>query len=497
MIPKLQYVSDSFRTLACKFEFSIINRIFSKWINKNNEEFNEWIAFQQVILNEFHYNQSINQNTNNQDNNENTNFNQKSSNNENDVNNENDDWKFLIQSDYHLFQKNNFLKNNFNIMETFIGKKKINNIQSNLNIESLVSFLTSSQIFSTFDLGLVLICLHSLYENYKLNQITLSFSSMMISFLFKISVLLGWKNWSDYYLKDYPNLISKNDIPSNFSKFSIMPLSPPNIFQWIYETIINIQQKETEITFFPILKGLYSPCSWTRKICRFYHFLSTNKDNIIYLPNFWNASWLATSVDIILDSNQKDIEDRLNSEGSCLSIKKATKLIEIMSIEKFSQTILSYLPIGISIPLYEVINLLTHNPPQNLPKKYYYLMKREDIAQFNSKKDIYLESKSSSKSHQFQNNTNISSNIIGTEIEDEVCFFRFSRDNRLKEVQQLLNSSSIITIEQKDNEGQTDQDIISTQQEQILLFSRRTLSLSIGRGIFTFGTCKLLTTVFY
>lgn len=76
----------------------------------------------------------------------------------------------------------------------------------------------------------------------------------------------------------------------------------------------------------------------------------------------------------------------------------------------------------------------------------------------------------------------------GTELTDAFPFMRFNVDNRLSEVRDLLVSSRIHIVQVE--EGGLDHELQQAQQNHLRILLQRSLSQSVGRGIFTFSSVR-------
>ncbi len=76
--------------------------------------------------------------------------------------------------------------------------------------------------------------------------------------------------------------------------------------------------------------------------------------------------------------------------------------------------------------------------------------------------------------------------LDGTEIDNEITYLRFGKDLRLKEVQKLLTSARLVSM--KNTQLGSDHDLVAAQQSHLLQLCKRTLSISVGRGMFTLST---------
>ena len=86
------------------------------------------------------------------------------------------------------------------------------------------------------------------------------------------------------------------------------------------------------------------------------------------------------------------------------------------------------------------------------------------------------------------------SNVDGTRMDGEFDRLRFGRDRRLIEVRRCLSASLPVKLRIPPSSEVTDHDVHAAHQTRLQLLARRTLSIAVGRGIFTLATATPLPT---
>ncbi len=72
----------------------------------------------------------------------------------------------------------------------------------------------------------------------------------------------------------------------------------------------------------------------------------------------------------------------------------------------------------------------------------------------------------------------------------------FPKDQRLKEVARLVRSCKIMVLHVANDTGRTDTDLVSPQQQRLLLLCKRSMALSVARGMITLNSVPVRTQPF-
>eukprot|EP01052_Picozoa_sp_SAG31_P052361 SAG31_NODE_12888_length_909_cov_0.661728_2_plen_110_part_01 len=78
----------------------------------------------------------------------------------------------------------------------------------------------------------------------------------------------------------------------------------------------------------------------------------------------------------------------------------------------------------------------------------------------------------------------------GTELGTNLPYMRFGRDERLKEVQRILRSSQPGPLRLERAPETSDHEYLEQQQKRLQSLAQRTMSIAVGRGMFTLFTSR-------
>ena len=156
-----------------------------------------------------------------------------------------------------------------------------------------------------------------------------------------------------------------------------------------------------------------------------------------------------------------------------------------------SEKDLSYLPVGIILPIREAIFHCRCNPPSDWPEEAYILIGRQDISKLMSLKDKDGPPPPPPGIYKRKPSPGVAGGV-GKEEDDgmehldtEFLRLMFSEDLRVQEVRRLLQSSRPAKIALTQRPEVSDHDFIEEQERHLYAICIRTMALPTGRGMFT------------
>ncbi|KAI0497371.1 hypothetical protein KFK09_020594 [Dendrobium nobile] len=398
-------------------------------------------------------------------------------------------WDFLISSNFHANYGKQVSNSHLSVVSVLSSR------DSRPTAVHVHDKKSREVLYYTQLLSEMLDSLHALYETLKLNNLRKQDLWKLVVLLCKIAACLGEARYVDYYVRDFPLVLS--DI--YFFQRTDTLRTPPSLFKWL-ETSLRRGCQFADKNDLPslIFKGNSNTLCWARKVVCFYSLL---------LGAERNGKKLSTGV-------YCDI-----AKGTAQTPEELTVLA--MVAERFGHPQLDLLPVGVSLPLHHALDKCRESPPSDWPAAAYVLVCREDLAM--------ASFRPLNKEEDGQNNVNLASfspayrlhlrpvtvpssvseitRVGSTKIEDadapkpvedgmEHIFnsstqLRFGRDLRFNEVRRLLCSARPVAIQTPANPTATDQDF---QQHQLWNLAQRTTALPFGRGAFTLATTYTLLT---
>jgi len=314
-------------------------------------------------------------------------------------------WSDLLKSDFHI-SNSNFYDDLFGKSLDFIPdsvtpqtKKDEKSMSIGKSKENENKLKTNPEEFNK-NIERILLILHMLYEDLKLQKCQRKYSEKMALFLFQISICLdeSYSPYVEYYIKEHPNLLKYNQtLYTQYTKNIIAKISPdlsiplkipPDVFLWIS------QKLSTGNTSFKI------PIFYehTRTIARIFEILAQGTPGYQISSEFvikYNEPTLLKLHEGIgklgnyqlfcnADSNNKPKKNKklpndyyLNTEH----LNKMEKILKVLLQENIStEDIENNWPHSIALPLYNILWYAREHPLNTWEEKIYQLIGREDIA---------------------------------------------------------------------------------------------------------------------
>ncbi|XP_019849502.1 PREDICTED: anaphase-promoting complex subunit 1-like isoform X2 [Amphimedon queenslandica] len=330
-------------------------------------------------------------------------------------------------------------------------------------------------------LNRVATCLHLIYEELKLNINNNNKTKNLGVTLYKISHCLGWLEYKDHYFRDNPSLLT--DINVNGLKMVNevgvalydVTTPPPSVYQCLYQ----LMNERRVMHRYPLISGV---CKRSEQIMKIYQLLTNNwwnSDDQIYYQVFNN-------------------EDIVPMETSTNNGVWLDKLLQFITSEGLTPHLLDTFPVGVALPIKATMGYCRRNPntlswkPESL-----LLIGRDDVydSVVGEREKPRGEEKGGGGggggSVRFEIQRN---NDNGMSFDDEVLKVRFSTDMRVNEVKRLLTSSEPARINLEQKPEVSDHDFLEEQELHLLSLCQRTMSLPVGRGMFTLATSEVLPT---
>ncbi|GLD95101.1 hypothetical protein PINS_up003726 [Pythium insidiosum] len=155
---------------------------------------------------------------------------------------------------------------------------------------------------------------------------------------------------------------------------------------------------------------------------------------------------------------------------------------------------MSDLPVGIRLPLLDAIRVIRESPPPGITPVMSRLVGRFDLdndlstaAASSRRPDGLRELRPMDSTTTTEDRSHCPATDGLTEMVS-TCQHLFPHDQRLKEVARLLRSSRPLCLKLEKTPDMTDQDFVAQQQARLLLLCKRSMALSVARGMVTLGT---------
>ncbi|CAL1529435.1 unnamed protein product [Lymnaea stagnalis] len=393
-----------------------------------------------------------------------------------------EDWEYLLVSDHHLQSHSS---------QQLIGISS-HPASSRKWEPSRPCAINSSALLFPF-CPAIMIALHLVYEEMKLNILLQESQCSLAPLLHQIACDLKCASYADSYRRDFPHLFEEIDDISQVSDEDLkkmqypqfFPTEAPTVLGWISQAL-GPGPKPKPMLYIPV-------CDNIMKVISVYAVLvneglpaevSVEK----CLKKIASAGHRAPTADTSISfSSYKDLKMSLAST-------QAEKLVLIMTELNFTQRDIDCLPIGISVPMREACLACRAQPPSDWPQSAYVLIGRQDLSELASIAPMTPSFKQPDSAPREREDVEKEDEDGMEHLDEEVLKLRFPKDLRMQEVRRLLQSTRPVTIAIKQRPEVNDHDFIEEQEKALLATCVRTMALPVGRGILTLHTCQPLLT---
>uniref|UniRef100_A0A7M5XES7 Anaphase-promoting complex subunit 1 n=1 Tax=Clytia hemisphaerica TaxID=252671 RepID=A0A7M5XES7_9CNID len=303
---------------------------------------------------------------------------------------------------------------------------------------------------------------HNLYEELKLNTLNTNLKEFA-KFLHYLSEVFSLSSHVKIYETDFPCIKSKADTVYNLK-----------------EEFSSISEKCQQIKGFSLINhalDIFNNNNMDEPPPKHSHRM---KYSTVLMKIFATISKYTQSTSSSSDPEEMLAQLKLAGKESLVDT-----IINIMLKEGFTADDLDKLPIGYQIPIKEIFH---HTRSTN------QIAMSLETAMFLGREDIV-----SLKQLELKENTNLSSKLKpshdeddkdGMLIDEQMFEIRFKDDLRVHEVKRLLNSSVPVTVSVEQKPDMNDHAFAKEEESKLLILSKRTMSLSVARGMLTLGTAE-------
>ena len=174
---------------------------------------------------------------------------------------------------------------------------------------------------------------------------------------------------------------------------------------------------------------------------------------------------------------------------------------------------LDLLPLSVALPIRECLCVCRSDPPSSWPREAYILISRHDLASPIAPRPVRVSGTDNSQGSDLVADIMADKqgamaaggatsdkvhtdalNVDGTRQDSDFARLRFGKDRRLVEVRRCLSATNPVRLRIPSSADITDHDIHAAHQSRLQILARRTLSLAVGRGMFTLGLATPLPT---
>ncbi|EEB09135.2 anaphase-promoting complex subunit Apc1 [Schizosaccharomyces japonicus yFS275] len=305
-------------------------------------------------------------------------------------------------------------------------------------------------------LGHILICLHFVCEEMRLNSTLRLQKEHLAELLYQLAKWVKWQSYVQYYSADVTQPNPGYNVSMNISIDE--PPVIPSIMQWLLTTLLS--QK---------IQPFHGPQ---------YFELSPKTMNLFPLMRSVLSFW----------------DSLLNPDISI------TLLVEEMVQLGLQRKIINRFPEGLSAIFQTILSIAAENCPSSWESEELKLVNRLDIDSFLNGEPTPINSQNAEQETK-EEIRNITTNVIDPSLvdsdvrsaESDFSALLFRNDKRMQEVEKLLSFTRQVTVSLESfNVG--GRDVVTRQQNVVQSIVIRTISIPIGAGMMRFGSRDPLPT---
>ncbi|XP_045597695.1 anaphase-promoting complex subunit 1 isoform X2 [Procambarus clarkii] len=401
------------------------------------------------------------------------------------------DWEYMLSSPLHMAAGNS--------LSEMLGLQKVGVMQKPKEVSN-GTVHTKSPLFS--HLPSILFALHLVYEDFKLNTLNWEFCSLLVTCLDQLASDLRLTQYLHHYWRDFPTVCPLQGPPSQvpleeskkFTYVGYFTEKPPHVLAHLYTIMGGIEPQP-----FPYIPHV---CTTTKNLILLYSVAAADCG----LHNIPMEHFLKQ----INSSNPKPFASAdvsLNLQNYCENNPKIHEKIVLLT-DQLGLTVrdIQLLSPGVSLVLMNAQHMCRTCPPENWPASAYHLIHRPDLVAhregdaknegdggkrskdpFNIKVRMQEEKKPSPSSTKEDDD--------GMEtLDTDMLALRWREDQRIAEVRRMLCSSRAVTINIVQRPEVSDHDFLEEQERHLYALCIRTMSLPVGRGMFTLFTSAPIIT---
>ncbi|XP_034650000.1 anaphase-promoting complex subunit 1 [Drosophila subobscura] len=339
--------------------------------------------------------------------------------------------------------------------------------------------------------------LHLLYEDLKLDVIFQAAQSYLAGFLHQMAIDMQLDNYVLHYVLDFPELTHKT------SKLSLLSFEHGSMMQ--HQELLRVPT--------PSVFGQMEHIVLTREEVLPYSFIECINERsrnmlqllslVLHGPERIKHWWQLLELPEAVQSNYPKRTKRTITGG----VPKYHQLLELLLAMHYTRQDIERFPAAVHLIVAEALEQARVSPPMSSSMSAYDLILRPELAShftlaFLEKsieqphcgrvyKEDSLSARCAMSAGQGRMTTEPDTDLRHDDMDNmdtKLLRLRFPDDMRVEEVRRLLSSSEPVPIEVHQSPGTSDHEFIEEQEKQLFALCARTMTLPLGRGMFTLRT---------
>ncbi|RXM27211.1 Anaphase-promoting complex subunit 1 [Acipenser ruthenus] len=388
-----------------------------------------------------------------------------------------EDWEYLLGSEYNRQVDSHLLASALNL-------DSVEPLPPNEELSSQLSLDHSAPLFC--HIPAVFYVLHLVYEELKLDNLMRDGTRSLVILLLQMARDLQFEEYIDFYWRDYPSIFKTSKQSciidqaqiGHMNQPSFFTVEPPCVFQWLSCCL-----KGGGVLPFPYLPGI---CERTKLVVLSFALYILGDDNAV--SSDVSKYLVKISAGQKKQVNEQDSKRMSMIKPCVLNSSIAEKLVIWLTNTGFTLKDLESVPFGAALPIRDAIYQCRKQPSSDWSEAVCLLIGRQDLT-----KQAHEVTLAKGKATIGQMITSDMPPANEAEEEDdgmndmnqEVMSLIWSKDLRVQEVRRLLQSALSVRVNVVHLPEFNDHEYIEEKENKLLQLCQRTMSLPVGRGMFT------------
>ncbi|TRY97620.1 hypothetical protein DNTS_004749 [Danionella cerebrum] len=388
-----------------------------------------------------------------------------------------EDWHYMCSSDYH-WQVSLRSTGSVQELKTLVPPSGVESQESALVLDP------SALLFP--HLPMLFYVLHLLYEDLKLDELQRSGARALVSLLQQLARDLKLEDFIDLYWRDYPSFIKSFREACVIDQAQMESMTwpvflngeAPCVFSWLSHCL-----RGKDVPPFPYLPGI---CERTKLLVLSYALYVVGDEDAV-------STNMAKYLSRLTAGQKKNTGDSfLKRQSSLKPVSSwgclAEKLVLWLTFSGFTLKDLESVPFGVALPIRDAIYQCREHPSSDWSEDVCALIGRQDLTRQAHK--VILANHKSTVGLNVMPEPPVSTEADEEEdgmadLHPEVTGLIWSQDLRVTEVRRLLQSSRPVCVNVPQQPELSEHEYIEEKESKLLELCQRTMSLPVGRGLFT------------
>ncbi|KAH8304880.1 hypothetical protein KR018_006035 [Drosophila ironensis] len=337
--------------------------------------------------------------------------------------------------------------------------------------------------------------LHLLYEDLKMDTVLNAALPYLSTFLHQLAIDMQLDSYVQHYILDFPELSHRTcklsllgaEHGAMMVHQELLRVPAPNIFAQLEHIVVGCE----EVLPYSFVENVNEQ---SRNILQLVSLVVHGQEK---LKHWWQLLEIPEAV----QANYPRRAKRSITAGA----PRCHQLLELILAMRLTRRVIERFPAAVNLIVSEALEEARVSPPMGCSPSTYDLILRPELAA-HAQLPFLRTSIEQPQCGRVYREDSLSARCPPTggsmgdhepetlrhdgmdNMDTKLLRLRFPDDMRVEEVRRLLNSSEPVQIEVQQSPGTSDHEFIEEQEKQLFALCARTMTLPLGRGMFTMRT---------